>query len=303
MTLSSPRFVSLFPAATEMLCALGLRHALVGVSHQCHLPPEVARLPRLTRSRIDSAAESAAIDAQVKALVARGEPLYELDLERLADLQPHLIVAQAHCDVCALSADAVAAALAERPALRGVRLLALNPRSLDEVLADLLRLGEAAGVARRARNDVADLRQKIDAVARCARQRPGPRPRVVVIEWIEPLMVAGNWTPELVALAGGDYGLVRSGQASPYVPWSQVQAYAPEVVVVAPCGFDLERSRREAIQLESVAAWQTLPAVRHDQVHVVDGDAHFNRPGPRLVENLQWLATILAAQTYHASGR
>ncbi len=289
------RIVSLFPAATEIVCGIGLHDRLVGVSHECNWPPTVAPLPRLTRSRIDSSADSGAIDAQVKRVATAGQPLYELDVARLLELRPDLIVAQAQCDVCAVSVEAVTAAVRTHPGLSAAQVLALNPRSLGDVLADVERLGVAAGAANEALAYAGALRERIDAMQRPAGTNPVRSPRVVVIEWIEPLMIAGNWTPELVALAGGEYGLATAGAPSRYVTWREVVDYAPEVVVVAPCGFDLTRSRREAGRLERLPGWDDLPATRLGQVYVVDGDAYLNRPGPRLVDSLEWLAAQLRA--------
>jgi iron complex transport system substrate-binding protein len=290
----APRIVSLFPAATEMICAIGLADALVGVSHECNWPAEVTSLPSLTRSRVDSAADSAAIDAQVKSLLAAGEDLYELDAQLLAALRPTLIVAQAQCEVCALSAGAVQSALRAGANLSATDLIALNPRSLDDVLVDLESIGRAAGHEKDAHRFSSSLRQRIGEVRRQVAAGPaGPRPRVAVIEWIDPLMVAGHWTPELVALAGGDYGLAAPGRPSPYVPWPELLSYAPERIVVAPCGFDLGRTRREATALENRPGWSTLPAVQAGRVLLVDGDAYFNRPGPRLVDVLELLAAWL----------
>jgi iron complex transport system substrate-binding protein len=293
MSSHPPRIVSLFPAATEMVCGIALHSRLVGVSHECNWPPGVEELPRVTRSRIDSAAWSGAIDEQVKALVSAGEPLYEVDQELLISLRPDLIVAQSQCDVCAVSFESVAELTAERPELARSQVLALNPRSLDEVLLDIERIGAAAGAVAAAHALVASLRERIAAVRDSAAAASGRRPRVAVIEWIEPLMIAGNWTPELVKMAGGDYALANSGEASPYVSWSKLVDFAPEVVVVAPCGFNFNRSLREATQLELRPEWAALPAVAHRQVHVVDGDAHFNRPGPRLVDSLELLSRWL----------
>lgn len=293
MTTAPQRIVSLYPAATEMVCAIGLGERLVGVSHECNWPPEIASLPRLTRSCVDSSAGSAAIDAQVKALAAAGAPLYELDAERLAELRPELILAQAQCDVCAVSFDAVVGAVAASPVLERAAVLALNPTSLADVLVDVERIGVAAGAAVQTRSYVAELQRRIDVVRQSASRSVAPPPSVVVIEWIAPLMIAGNWTPELVETAGGAYELARAGEHSCYVSWPSVREYSPQVIVVAPCGFDLARSRREAKELESLPGWEQLPAVRNGQVHVVDGDAYFNRPGPRLVDSLEWLGSIL----------
>jgi iron complex transport system substrate-binding protein len=289
-----PRIVSLLPAATEMICGAGLRDALVGVSHECNWPPGFEGLPRLTRSRIDCSADSGAIDEQVKALFAVGEPLYEVDVAQLAALEPTLIITQSQCDVCAVSYVSVAEAAASTPALAGCELLALNPRTLGEVIADVERIGAAAGALDSARAFADSLRCRVAAIAARTAGRTGPRPRVLVIEWIEPLMIAGNWTPELVALAGGAYGLASVGSHSPYVAWQAVIDFAPGVLFIAPCGFNLARSERESRRLADLPHWRDLPAVRDGQVHVVDGDAYFNRPGPRLVDSLELLSNRLA---------
>jgi iron complex transport system substrate-binding protein len=290
----SPRIVSLLPAATEMTCGAGLRNSLVGVSHECNWPSGVEGLPRLTRSRVDSSADSGAIDEQVKALFAAGEPLYEVDVAQLVALKPTLIVTQSQCDVCAVSYASVAKAVATTPALAGCKLVALNPRTLGEVIDDVERIGAATGALDSARAFADSLRCRVAAIAALAAGRTGRRPRVLVIEWIEPLMIAGNWTPELVALAGGAYGLASAGSHSPYVTWQAVVDFAPEVLFVAPCGFNLERSEREARRLADLPHWRDLPAVRDGHVHIVDGDAYFNRPGPRLVDSLELLSNRLA---------
>jgi iron complex transport system substrate-binding protein len=275
-----------------MICAIGLGDALVGVSHECNWPPTVARLPRLTRSRVESAADSATIDAQVKSLLAAGKGLYELDTKLLASLRPTLVVAQAQCDVCALSSYAVETALRDSPALSAATLLTLNAHSLEEVLLDIERIGLAANAECAARRFTSSLRQRMAAVGHgsSTRETGRRRPRVVVIEWLDPLMVAGHWTPELVALAGGDYGLALAGEPSRYVCWQQICEWAPELIVVAPCGFDLARTRRHAAVLERLLGWESLPAVASGRVLLADGDALFSRGGPRLVDALEMLS-------------
>jgi len=284
-----PRIVSLFPAATEIVFGLGLDAQLVGVSHGCHWPSSVSRLPRLTNSRVDSAAASGAIDTQVKSLLQQGESLYQIDETLLTELQPGLIITQSQCDVCAVSVEAVEAVIARQPALAQTQLLTLNPRSLAEVLLDVERIGDAAGAGNAGREYSASLRERIVAVRAAAPAAGRGRPRVAGVEWLEPLMVAGNWTPEIVEIAGGEYGLASERAPSPYVAWPEIAQYAPDLLVVAPCGFDLDRSQREAQQLQSLPGWDALPAVRRGQVFVVDGDAYFNCPGPRLVDTLEWL--------------
>lgn len=294
MNRSTPRIVSLLPAATEMVCGIGLRDHLVGVSHECNWPPGVEALPRLTRSRVDSLADSASIDAEVKRLVAAGEALYEVDAALLAELRPDLIVTQAQCDVCAVSYQSVARLVAACAELAHAQLLALNPRSIEEVLSDILRIGALAGSAQPASEWVNELRARIEAVRQAAANR-SRRPRIAVIEWVEPLMAAGNWTPELVELAGGEYGLATAGEPSPYLSWHAFRRYAPEIIVVAPCGFNQERSEREAARLPSLPGWCDLPAAVSGHVFVVDGDALFNRPGPRLVDSLEFMRNRITA--------
>jgi iron complex transport system substrate-binding protein len=293
MNARTPRIVSLLPAATEIICGAGLRDCLVGVSHECNWPPGLEGLPRVTQSRLDSTAASSAIDAEVKSLAASGAALYEVDAELVTSLRPTLIVTQSQCDVCAVSFAAVAGMIDDSPALADAKLIALSPRSLSEVLADVVRIGAAVGRTVQARAFVAALQERIDAVRRAVEDRREPPRRVVVIEWTDPLMIAGNWTPELAALAGGEYGLGVAGEHSRYVEWNELEMFAPEVVVVAPCGFNLDRSQHEARRLAEHPAWGRLPAVQGDRVHVVDGDVFFNRPGPRLVDSLEILFRAL----------
>ena len=289
------RIVSLLPAATEMICGIGLREQLVGVSHECNWPLGLDGLPRVTRSRIDSSADSAVIDDQVRQLAASGESFYEIDVDQIAALRPALIVTQGECcDVCAVSLGAVEELVASRSELAGTPIVSLDPESIAEVFEDIERIGVAAD-ARVAARDYADsLRARVEAVRTAARRDHRPRkPRVVVIEWVEPLMAAGNWTPELVEIAGGDYGLATAGRRSPYVAWDEIVAFAPEALIVAPCGFDLARSVREAERLTHLPGWKHLPAVEQNKASVIDGDAYLNRPGPRLVESLELLHALI----------
>lgn len=288
------RIASLLSSGTEMLFGLGLGPQVVAVSHECDFPAEVERLPRATRSRVDSSRPSGAIDEQVKALLAAGEPLYEVDRELLARLSPELIVTQAQCDVCAVRYQDVLDAVAAEPQLAGTRVVALNPMSIGDVLADIERLGEATGRREAAAEYVAALRGRLRAVeARVGEIPVELRPRVACIEWIEPLMLAGNWMPELIELAGGRSLLTEPGRHSPYVRWEDLRAAEPDAILVAPCGFDLARTRIEALALERLPGWHELSAVRSGCVHLLDGNAYFNRSGPRLVESVEMVAEIL----------
>jgi iron complex transport system substrate-binding protein len=290
----SPRVASLLPGATEIALALGLRESLVAVSHSCDFPGRVARLPRVTRTRIPREAPSREIDRIVRAALARGESLYEVDAVRLDALSPDLILTQGICQVCAVGPGEVARAL---PALRSnPDVLSLEPTTLDETFAAILQVGEATGRTRRAEGLVAALRRRVDAVrARC---RPrGRRPRVAFLEWIDPPICGGHWNPELVELAGGDDGLGRPGQPSRTLVWEELLAWRPEVLVAACCGYPAERTWAELSLLRSRPGAADLPCMRTGRVHVADGIALFSRPGPSLVESLEVLAKILRSGT------
>jgi iron complex transport system substrate-binding protein len=288
------RIASLISSATEMLFGLGLADEIVAVSHECDWPPAANDKPRATFSNIASDAPSGLIDRQVKELIAAGKTLYEVDLDLLVELKPDLIVTQAQCDVCAVRYDDVVAAVASEPSLRGTTIHALNPQSLDDVLQDIRRLG-----ATTSRNAEADAYVKsLEARIAAVRERTGSlpaerRPLTACIEWIDPLMIAGNWTPQLVELAGGRQVWAKAGEHSSYTTWESVRAADAEVIVVMPCGFGLERSVREAQSLQELPGWKDVRAVREGRVFAVDGNALFNRSGPRLVESLELLAGLV----------
>lgn len=288
------RIVSLLSAATEMLFAIGLGDRVVAVSHECDWPSEVARLPRVTTSHIAACASSAAIDAHVRELASSGRPLYGLDIDLLGRLAPDLIVTQEQCDVCAVSYDDVLKTVARDSRLADCRVVALNPKSLGDVLADVRRVGEAAGASDAANRCVASLQRRINAVRlQTAKLPKNDRPRVVCVEWIEPLMLAANWVPEIIEIAGGENGLSTGGKHSTYHQWADVINYDPQVVIVCPCGFDLNRTLEEARSLEQVPEWPKLTAVRTGRVFAIDGNAYLNRSGPRLVDSLELVSHIL----------
>ena len=288
------RIVSLISSATEMLFGLGLEESIVGVSHECDYPPAANRLPRATFTNITADAPSGMIDQQVKELVAAGKPLYEIDLDLLVDLQPDLIITQAQCDVCAIRYDDVVAAVASEPKLSQARLVALNPQSLTDVLQDIRRLGTATDRAAAATAYVSALEARIELVrSRTGTLAESQRPLTACIEWIEPMMIAGNWTPELIELAGGRQTWAVAGRHSTYTAWEDVRLADPEVIIVMPCGFDLSRTLREAASLSELPGWSEISAVRAGQVFAVDGNALFNRSGPRLVDSLELLAQLV----------
>jgi iron complex transport system substrate-binding protein len=285
------RVVSLIPSTTEIVCALGFQKTLVGRSHECDFPKGVERLPVLTEPKLELDAASAAIDGRVKQLVAEGSSVYRVDPDRLRELRPSLILTQDQCEVCAASLrdveEALGAWLEEPP-----RVVSLSPESLGDVWAAVLQVARALGAEPRGIALVTELSEAVSQIAEQA-LRIRSRPSVACVEWIDPLMAAGNWMPELVTLAGGDPLFGQAGAHSAWLEWSELRAADPEVVVLLPCGFDIERTRAELGPLLAQPGWSELRAVREGRVFLVDGNQYFNRPGPRLVESLEILAEIL----------
>jgi iron complex transport system substrate-binding protein len=286
----STRIVSLLPSATEIVCTLGLDANLVGVTHECDFPRFVRDLPKVTRTLIPTEAPSAEIDALVRERLASDRALYTLDVDVLDALRPDLIVTQALCDVCAVAEDEVREAACRLPGRP--RVVNLEPQTLDEVFEGVRQVADAAGVADRAPVVVQRLRARVEAVAAraSAASATGARPRVALLEWLDPPFSCGHWNPELVRLAGGVEGLGREGQPSRRLTWDDVIGWQPEVVVIACCGFSVERTMADVGGLARVPGWNQMPAARADRVFVVDGSQYFSRPGPRLVDSLEILA-------------
>jgi iron complex transport system substrate-binding protein len=291
--MSAPRIVSLLPAATEMVCALGATADLVGISHECDFPEAVRGLPVLTSSRVGNALSSRAIDSAVRAVVDNALSIYTVDESRLAELAPDLIVTQDLCEVCAVSLDDVRSAVARLAHRADVRIVSLRPTQLSHVLADLETVAAALGRAGEGQLLRRELEARIDLIATRARQARH-RPRVVSVEWLEPVMLGGTWMPELIALAGGQAVGVAPGAAAPTVTHAELARLEPEVVVVKPCGFDLTRTLREP-ELIAVLLGAAGASAR---AYATDGNAFFNRPGPRLVESLEILAACIHPELF-----
>lgn len=285
------RIASLLPSATEILCALGLGERIVGVSHECDYPPEVAGRTVLTEPKLDPRGTSMEIDAAVRRLVRDGLSVYRIRDTALRAARPDLIVTQQQCDVCAVSFEEVqdaARTLLDTP----VDIVSLQPDRLDDVLDDFTRVARAAGVDEAGTRLVAQSRERLERI-RSRLRHARSRPRVACIEWLDPLMMAGNWVPELVELGGGRSDLVAPGSPSPSLGWDDLVDYAPDVVILMPCGFSLEQTRREIPALRARAEWQALPAVRNRRAYSVDGNAYLNRPGPRIVDSAELLAGLI----------
>jgi iron complex transport system substrate-binding protein len=276
------RIASLLPSTTEMACLLGLRERLVGISHECDFPASVRGLPVLTAAKVDANARSAEIDRQVREVVANGLSVYRIDEEKLRELRPGLILTQDACAVCAVSFAEVQAA-ARRLLGGDAEIVSLSPLHLEDVLQDIVRVARAAGVAERGGEVVAALRERLQRVR--ARTGSLARPRVLALEWMDPPMPAGHWTPEILRIAGGEPVLGRDGEATFRVTWEQIVEARPEVLLVIPCGFKVSQTLPEMpFVVDRLAA---TPAVRDGRVFVADGNAYFNRPGPRLVESAE----------------
>ncbi len=285
------RICSLVPGATEVVVALGLADSLVGISHECDAPAAVRRAPVMVRPAVDSdSTDSGAIDRQVKALVSSGRPLYGVDERILADARPDIILTQDVCHVCAVTPQELERAmqsLSPRP-----QLLTLAPHSLGDVVDDVERIGVALGVASRGRELAQSLRRRIAAVR--DRSTGRPRPRVVCLEWLDPLYVGGHWVPELVDAGGGHDVLGHAGEPSRQVTMEEVRDAAPDILIAMPCGFSLARTVSELTALcRRDSAFSRL-LMSADNAYVVDAGSYFSRPGPRLVDGLELMADICA---------
>jgi iron complex transport system substrate-binding protein len=278
------RIVSLVPHATELLFALGLEGEIVGVTHECDYPLAALSLPRVTRDALPPGLSAGEIDAAVRERTLAGESIYELDKELLAELEPDLIVTQALCPVCAVSYEDVAALAEEMPT--HPRVIALDPKTLGETLGDVRTLAEATGRRREGVELVARTSGRIDRVKLAV--RGAPRPRVAAIEWLDPVFVAGHWTPQMIELAGGEDVLGMPGEPSETADWGTVAGAHPEIVVVMPCGYDAPRAHEEAL-----AHAERLRSLGAGRIVAVDAAAYFSRPGPRLVDGLELLARLL----------
>jgi len=283
------RIVSLVPHATELLFALGAGGEVVGVTHECDHPPAVSALPRVTRDVLPGGLSAAEIDAAVRERTLAGQAIYELDRDALAALAPELIVTQALCPVCAVSHEEVvevAHTLSPQP-----RVVALDPKTLGETLADVRTLAQATGRRERGVELVRSAAARVDRVEQLA--RGAARVRVAALEWLEPVYVAGHWTPQLIELAGGEDVLGLPGEPSQVVSWQALADAQPELVLVMPCGYDQTRAHAEAVRYA-----RELARVGAARVVAVNASAYFSRPGPRLIDGLELLAHVLHPQRF-----
>jgi iron complex transport system substrate-binding protein len=297
---NSPRIISLLPSATEIIAALGFAGNLVGRSHECDFPPGVEKLPVCSSTKVPVHGTSYEIDERVKAIVAEGLSVYRVDVERLRELQPDLILTQTQCAVCAVTPrdleDALCAWTGARPAM-----LSLEPNNLDDVWNDVRRVGEALGVQPRAEELIDSLGQRLTAIRE--QTNALSRPTVAAIEWLGPLMAGGNWMPELIEMAGGRSLFARPGEHSDWLDWASLIEADPEVILLVPCGFKIAQTIRDLNLLTENPAWENLRAVRQRRVFLIDGHHFFNRPGPRLVESAEIAAEILHPDRFNFGHR
>lgn len=295
--MSEYRIVSLIASATEIACALGFEPQLVGRSHECDYPPSVKSLPQLTAPKFNVEGTSDEIDRQIKALAEDALSVYRVDAEALERLQPTHIITQTQCEVCAVSLKDVEAAICEIVSTRP-QIVSLEPNELDDVWKDIHRVAVALDAEERGNRLITSLRQRMESI----RERIGSiahRPSVACIEWIEPLMAAGNWMPEMVEMAGGINLFGQSGKHSPWMTWDELVAKNSEVLFVSPCGFDIRRTTEEMGWLVKRKEWSQMRAVQTGRIFIADGNQYFHRPGPRLAESLEILAEMLHPELFH----
>jgi iron complex transport system substrate-binding protein len=291
------RIVTLLPSATEIVCALGFEDQIVGRSHECDYPPSVKRLPALTQPKFDPEGTSAEIDQRVKKIVREALSVYRVDADELHELKPDIIVTQSQCEVCAVSMRDVEEAVGAWVGGSQPRIVSLSPSTLGDVLNDMGRVALVLGVGAQGVKMVSELNRRMTTIAQAA-SRAAARPRIACIEWIDPLMAAGNWMPELIAMAGGENLFGVAGQHSPWMKFEELAAANPDIVLIMPCGFDMERASGEMSTLTGRSEWSSLNAVRGGKVFLADGNQYFNRPGPRIVESLEILAEMLHPELF-----
>jgi len=289
--MSSKKIVSLLPAATEIVCALGLEENLVGRSHECDFPSSVKQLPICSEANIPDNLSSADIDIKVKELLTDALSVYTVKREVIKQLSPDVVITQAQCEVCAVSLKEVEEAL-EDYLDKESTIISLQPDSLDGIFNNIREVAAVLDVASKGEQLIEDLQERVDIVRHKLKFMEN-KPTVACIEWLEPMMVSGNWVPALVSIAGGVTILAEDGKHSPYVKWENIQQQDAEVIIVMPCGFSIERTMKEVDLLLQLPGFAELKAVKNDRFYISDGNQYFNRPGPRIVDSIEILAEVI----------
>ncbi|RCH55533.1 cobalamin-binding protein [Mucilaginibacter hurinus] len=285
------QIISLLPAATEIVCALGLEDKLVGRSHECDYPESITGLPVCTEANIPGNLNSAAIDAKVKEILNDALSLYNVKRDVIQRLSPDVIITQAQCDVCAVSLTEVEHALEDYLAKKA-KIISLQPNSLDDIFNDIKTVANSLGAPTAGEELLESLMERVDII-RHKLKFIDIKPTVACIEWLEPLMVSGNWIPGLVSIAGGHSILAEEGKHSPYIDWTDIRLQDPDIIVVMPCGFSIERTIKEMDILLQQPGFAELKAVKNNRLYIADGNQYFNRPGPRIVDSVEILAEII----------
>jgi len=290
------RVVSLIASSTETVCALGFEETLVGRSHECDYPASVKALPAVSQPRFDIHGTSREIDDRVKQAVQKFDSVYQIDKGRLRALKPDVIITQDHCEVCAVSLKDVEAAVCEWGGAQPPTIVTLLPNCLEDIWDGMTRIGAALGESQKANAKIREYQNRIQAIAR--KIPDGPAPSVACLEWLDPLMVAGNWVPELAQLLRARDPFGVPGKHSPWMEWEALVKEDPDYIFVMPCGWDIPKARQEMAGLERRPEWARLKAVKTGNVYLTDGNQYFNRPGPRIVESLEILAEILYPKNF-----
>lgn len=285
------RIISLLPAATEMICALGLEHQLVGRSHECDYPSSIVNLPVCSSAKFISGSNSAEIDKQVKEILSDSLSIYEVDSALIKQLSPDIIITQAQCEVCAVSLNDVELALKDLLE-KECQIISLEPHGLDDIYREIQLLANQLGVPE-AGVELLELSEERINIIRHKLKFISERPSVACVEWLSPLMIAGNWTPEIVEIAGGTPVLTLAGKHSSYINFEDIVKANPDILVIMPCGFSIQRTLQEINLLIDLPGWSDLKAVQNQKIFVVDGNQYFNRSGPRITDSIEIMAEII----------
>ena len=285
------RIVSLLPAATEIVCALGLENQMVGRSHECDYPESIKHLPVCSEANFTDGLSSNDIDVKVKEILADALSIYTVKREVIKELAPDVVITQAQCEVCAVSLEEVEKAL-DNYLDKQTHIVSLQPNKLEDIFKDIQTVADALGVTSAGNTLIEDLQERVDII-RHKLKYVESRPTVACIEWLEPMMVSGNWIPELVGLAGGKSVLAEAGKHSPYIKWDDILLADPEIIIVMPCGFAMERTMREVGLLLDLPQFADTRAAKNNQIYIADGNQYFNRPGPRIVDSIEIMAEII----------
>ncbi|MEM9857025.1 MAG: cobalamin-binding protein [Bacteroidota bacterium] len=293
--MAGPRIVSLLPSSSEIVVSLGFEDSLVGRSHECDFPTHLKQLPVLTAPKFNPNGSSLEINEDVSEILRYGLSVYKLDVKLLEELEPDFVVTQSQCEVCAVNMKEVEAAVCQLISSEPT-IINLEPNSLQDVFDDIARVGEALDASKKATTIMYGIKDSFESIRK--KTAKAPKPKLATIEWLDPIMLAGNWVPELVEIAGGESVLSIKDEHSHYFSWEQIRDEKPDVIAVMPCGFNIERTMKEMHLLTTLPGWYDMDAVKNKRVYVTDGNQYFNRPGPRLKESAEILSEILHPELF-----